>query len=86
MKAMVEAGKHYKVTVTAIPGCAYAKFHGTEKKFTAVVNWVEDRGDRWYIGFEPDTWQGRLHICQWGTCSVLKQGQHKAINYTFEEV
>ncbi len=69
----IEAGKHYTITRNG---------RGTdERSFTATVNWVEDRGDFWYIGYTPDDFR----ICRWGCCKVKKSGQYKAINYRFEE-
>ncbi|KAB0577212.1 hypothetical protein EI53_01234 [Fusobacterium naviforme] len=70
---MLEAGKRYMVT---------RETSSTVKRFPATVNWIEDRGNFWYIGYEPDDFR----ICRWGTCKVKKQGQYKAINYTFAAI
>ena len=71
---MLEAGKRYIVTDTRNGKVA--------RQFTAIVNWVEDRGDFWYIGFTPDDFR----ICRFGLTKVKKQGRYKAINYTFTAV
>lgn len=71
---MLEAGKRYIVTET--------RRGQVKRQFPAVVNWVEDRGDFWYIGYAPDDWR----ICQFGAIKVKKQGLYKAINYTFTAV
>lgn len=71
---MLEAGKRYIVTET--------RRGQVERRFTAVVNWVEDRGDFWYIGYTPDDFRhGRF-----GALRVKKQGLYKVINYTFTAV
>ena len=71
---MVEAGKRYVITREASSGCV--------KRFPAVINWVEDRGDFWYIGYTPDDFR----ICRWGTLKVKKQGKYKAVNYSFAAI
>ncbi len=73
MSAMIETGKRYEITKHS-PG-------GTET-FTATVNWIEDKGDSWYIGYTPDDFR----ICRWGCLHKKKEGRYKAINYDFREV
>lgn len=70
---MVQAGKRYLVTREDL---------NTVRRFTARVNWVEDRGDFWYIGYEPDD----KRVCQFGAVKVKKVGQFRRINYSFKEV
>lgn len=70
---MVEAGKRYIV------------IRETEKevrRFTAMITWVEDRGDFWYIGYKPDD----IRVCRFGTLKVKKVGKYKAVNYSFENI
>lgn len=68
----IEAGKRYTMI---------RNVRGTdERAFEVTVNWVEDRGDFWYIGYEPV-----IHrICMWGCCKVKKHGQYKTVNYRFQ--
>lgn len=68
----IEAGKRY--TMTRNVRGAY------DRSFKVTVDWVEDRGDYWYIGYTPDDFR----ICRWGCCKVKKHGQFKTVNYTFE--
>lgn len=72
---MVEAGKKYKAVKQNFKTLE-------ETAFIVTVNWVEDRGDYWYIGYEPD----EKRICQFGACKVRKEGRYKVINWRFEEV
>lgn len=70
---MIEAGKRYMVVRTK----------GRDiSRFAARINWVEDRGDTYYIGYTPDD----IRVCRWGCCSVKKNGKFKAINYSFERL
>lgn len=68
---MLEAGKRYTVTETR---CGQV-----ERRFTARVDWIKDRGDHWHIGYTPDDY----NVCRFGAVKVKKQGKYKVINYTF---
>jgi hypothetical protein len=72
---MLEAGKMYNVEKTN-------KKTGRSVNFTATINWVEDRGDYWYIGYKP----ADIRICRFGACRVKKSGEYAAINFKFKEV
>ena len=81
----IEAGKIYVLTKTN------AK-QGTVEEFKARVDCIEDRGDKWYIGYTPI--YGR-HIYRNGGCrnhgkfgslSVKKEGSFAAINYGFRAI
>lgn len=68
----VQAGKRYTLI---------KETKQTVTNFKVTVNWVEDRGDFFYIGYTPDDFR----ICRWGTCKIKKNGKYKAINYKFIE-
>ena len=53
---------------------------GDVRRFTATIDWVEDRGDFFYIGYTPDDFR----ICRFGALKVKKNGKYKAINYSFK--
>ena len=65
------AGRRYLMTYEN-------KKQGEKKKFTARINWIEDRGEFWYIGYSPDTMDA-----VWGACKVKKEGKYNAVNVTF---
>ena len=54
----------------------------TVKKFIATVTSVEDCGDFWYIGYEPED----IRVCRWGYKKIKKEGKYRAINYTLKAV
>ena len=72
---MVQAGRRYEMTHTN-------NKQGTQKRFTATVTSVEDRGDFYYVGYKPDN----IRVCRFGYCRVKKNGRYNAVNYDFKEV
>ena len=70
---MIKAGQRYMVT---------REDKSTVRKFAVVVNWIEDRGEYWYVGYTPDDFR----ICRWGCCKVKKQGKYERINYSFSAI
>lgn len=76
---MLEVGKRYTfIKEKAMPELAEI----TITRFVARVNWIEDRGDFWYIGYTPDDFR----VCRFGALKVKKDGKFKSVNYRFEEV
>lgn len=70
---MIETGKKYEIT-------RHSPW-GTET-FIATINWIEDKGDSWYIGYAPDD----IRVCRWGCFHIKKEGIYEKINYTLREV
>lgn len=74
---MLKAGKWYKVR-------RENKRTGEELIFTAMVTWLEDRGDHYYVGLSPKYEWNRPFT--FAGVKVKKAGEYGAINHYFEEV
>lgn len=46
------------------------KKDGTVERFPVKINWIEDRGDFWYVGYTPED----LTNCRFGAEKVKKAG------------
>lgn len=68
----IEAGTRYIITRTDSKT-------GITEEFSATVEWVEDKGDHYYIGYKPDD----IRIGRFGALKLKKHGQYRAVNHTF---
>lgn len=81
---MVEVGRLYQVTKVYSKECKNNPNAGKTITFKAVIDWVEDLGDVWRIGYTPTN--SPNYICKFGNVKVKKSGSYRCINTYFEEV
>lgn len=70
----LKIGKHYIMTQV------HSK-DGIQSQFKAKIDSVDDCGDYWYVGYQPED----IKYGRFGFCKVKKNGQYKALNWQFEQ-
>ena len=84
----VEVGKKYILTKVYSEECEDKNIRGKVERFEATINWIEDRGSKYYFGYTPTIQNPYMpgYVCAFGTFSIKKSGLYKGINMYIEEV